>query len=113
MGLQNALVTKVSQSFVRTTHLTGLFTDLGIELSQLLLYKENAAYKSIRRSIFLKTMIISGFFLGGMLGGLGYQHFQLKILLLPVVMLLGALWYDRLLFRYYHLKRKFSDSTPK
>ncbi|WP_449397562.1 YoaK family protein [Chryseobacterium wanjuense] len=34
MGLQNALVTRVSQSVVRTTHLTGLFTDLGIELSQ-------------------------------------------------------------------------------
>ena len=28
MGLQNALVTRVSQSVVRTTHLTGLFTDL-------------------------------------------------------------------------------------
>lgn len=39
MGLQNALVTKVSGSVVRTTHLTGLFTDLGIELSQLFFYK--------------------------------------------------------------------------
>lgn len=35
MGLQNALVTKISNATVRTTHLTGLFTDLGIELSQL------------------------------------------------------------------------------
>ncbi|WP_374990541.1 DUF1275 family protein [Chryseobacterium sp. CFS15] len=33
MGLQNALVIRVSQSVVRTTHLTGLFTDLVIELS--------------------------------------------------------------------------------
>ena len=31
MGIQNSLVTKISQSTVRTTHLTGLFTDLGIE----------------------------------------------------------------------------------
>ncbi|MBB4119467.1 uncharacterized membrane protein YoaK (UPF0700 family) [Mesonia hippocampi] len=36
MGLQNALVTKISNAVVRTTHLTGLFTDLGIELTQLL-----------------------------------------------------------------------------
>ena len=35
MGLQNALVTRISGALVRTTHLTGLFTDLGIELSQL------------------------------------------------------------------------------
>lgn len=40
MGLQNALVTRVSQSVVRTTHLTGLFTDLGIELSQQLFHRE-------------------------------------------------------------------------
>ncbi|RYF78516.1 MAG: DUF1275 domain-containing protein, partial [Chitinophagaceae bacterium] len=33
MGLQNALVTSLSNSIVRTTHLTGLFTDLGIEVS--------------------------------------------------------------------------------
>jgi len=41
MGLQNAIVSKISQSTVRTTHLTGLFTDLGIELSQLFFYKKN------------------------------------------------------------------------
>jgi uncharacterized membrane protein YoaK (UPF0700 family) len=40
MGMQNAMVTKISQSIVRTTHLTGLFTDLGIELSQLFFYKK-------------------------------------------------------------------------
>ena len=40
MGIQNSLVTKISNSIVRTTHLTGLFTDLGIELSQLFFYKE-------------------------------------------------------------------------
>ncbi len=34
MGLQNSLVTTISNATVRTTHLTGLFTDLGIELSQ-------------------------------------------------------------------------------
>jgi uncharacterized membrane protein YoaK (UPF0700 family) len=35
MGMQNSLVTTISNATVRTTHLTGLFTDLGIELSQL------------------------------------------------------------------------------
>lgn len=31
MGMQNSLVTKLSGAVVRTTHLTGVFTDLGIE----------------------------------------------------------------------------------
>ncbi len=46
MGLQNALVTRVSQSVVRTTHLTGLFTDLGIELSQLFFFRNTTNVRS-------------------------------------------------------------------
>ncbi|WP_157274021.1 YoaK family protein [Pedobacter sp. BAL39] len=107
MGLQNALVTRVSQSVVRTTHLTGLFTDLGIELSQLFFYRDKEDQRTLRRSLFLKLMIIGFFFLGGIIGGICYRHFALKTLLLPGALLLFALWYDRLLFRYYSLKRKF------
>lgn len=107
MGLQNALVTKVSQSVVRTTHLTGLFTDLGIELSQLIFYREKAEKTRLYKSIFLKLMIISCFFFGGIIGGIAFQYFDLKTLLIPAALLLFALWYDKILFRYYHLKRRF------
>lgn len=41
MGLQNSYVTKVSDEVVRTTHLTGLFTDLGIEISYLFFLKRS------------------------------------------------------------------------
>lgn len=109
MGLQNALVTRVSQSVVRTTHLTGLFTDLGIELSQLFFYKDRPAKMQLNKSIFLKLAIICCFFLGCIIGGLVYRNFKLQTLLLPVGLLFFALWYDRLLFRYYHLKRKFRN----
>ncbi len=105
MGLQNALVTKVSKSVVRTTHLTGLFTDLGIEISQLLFYSEVGERVKLHKSIFLKLMIIAGFFIGGILGGFMFQFFKLKTLLLPAVMLLFALWYDHILLQFYHLKR--------
>ncbi|SHL13904.1 Uncharacterized membrane protein YoaK, UPF0700 family [Chitinophaga jiangningensis] len=106
MGLQNALVTRVSQSVVRTTHLTGLFTDLGIELSQLFFYRQKDQQLQLNKSIFLKVMIIGCFFMGCIVGGFTYQHFQLKTLFLPAGCLLFALWYDSLLFQYYHLKRK-------
>ena len=107
MGLQNALVTRVSQSVVRTTHLTGLFTDLGIELSQLFFYKDRSEQIQLNKDIFLKLAIICCFFLGCIIGGFTYPYFELRTLLLPVGLLLFALWYDRLLFRYYYLKRKF------
>ncbi len=35
MGLQNATITRISGAVVRTTHLTGVVTDLGLELVQL------------------------------------------------------------------------------
>lgn len=107
MGLQNALVTKVSQSVVRTTHLTGLFTDLGIELSQLPFYKERQQQIRLKRSIYLKLSIIGCFFLGGILGGFAYQYMGLRTLLIPAALLLYVMWYDRLLFQYYHIRRKF------
>lgn len=110
MGLQNALVTRVSQSVVRTTHLTGLFTDLGIELSQFFFHHQKEKKTQLNRSIFLKLMIISFFFLGGILGSLLYLYFQLKTLLFPLALLLFALWYDTLLFKYYRIKRKTRES---
>lgn len=109
MGLQNALVTRVSQSVVRTTHLTGLFTDLGIELSQLFFYNDQFKRTTLNKSIYLKLAIICSFFFGCILGGFTYAHFELKTLLIPVGLLLFALWYDRLLSRYYILRRKFRN----
>jgi uncharacterized membrane protein YoaK (UPF0700 family) len=106
MGLQNALVTRISQSVVRTTHLTGLFTDLGIELSLLVFHGQKEKNLQLNKSISLKLMIISCFFLGGILGALTYQHFQLKTLFLPVALLLFSLWYDWLLVKYHRVKRK-------
>lgn len=106
MGLQNALVTKVSQSVVRTTHLTGLFTDLGIELSQLFFYRKQFEVKQLSRSISLKLAIIGGFFLGCLSGGYLYQKFALGTLLLADLLLVFALFYDNILFRYYQLRRR-------
>jgi uncharacterized membrane protein YoaK (UPF0700 family) len=109
MGLQNALVTKVSQSVVRTTHLTGLFTDLGIELSQLLFYRDYIQRKRLKKSILLKLAIIGCFFLGCLLGGIAYKTMELKTLLLAAGALAFTLFYDNIRMRYYHLKRKIQS----
>ena len=109
MGLQNSLVTKVSQSVVRTTHLTGLFTDLGIELSQLFFYRKSSEYQQLSKSIYLKLAIIGCFFFGCIAGGLVFEHFELKTLLLASSFLIFALYYDHILFRFYHIKRKLKS----
>lgn len=108
MGLQNALVTEVSQSVVRTTHLTGLFTDLGIQMAELIFRKSELERKPLRKAIYLKLIIIVCFFLGGIIAAYLYAHFKLRTLLLPVVMLLFAMWFDNLVYRFYYLKRKLN-----
>lgn len=101
MGLQNALVTQVSRSVVRTTHLTGIFTDLGIELSQLLFYKNSEERSVLKHSLFLKVMIIGGFTFGGIIGGMLYGTYKFKTLLLTVFILLAVLAYDNFYIRRY------------
>ncbi|WP_161889868.1 YoaK family protein [Pontibacter russatus] len=105
MGLQNALVTRVSKSVVRTTHLTGLFTDLGIELSQLLFYKREEQQEKLTRSVHLKLVIISSFFAGCIVGGYVYKTLTLHTLAVAAGLLAVALAYDTLKFRYYRLRR--------
>ena len=106
MGLQNSLVTNASQSVVRTTHLTGLFTDLGIEFSQLFFYRKTLEAQQLKKSIWLKLAIICCFFLGCILGGFIYRSYELKTLLIGCVFLTIALFYDHILFQFYYLKRK-------
>jgi len=107
MGLQNSLVTRISNAIVRTTHLTGLFTDLGIELSQLFFYHDVAARAKLFTSIKLRLTIISFFFAGGIAGGIFYLEMGLHVLLLGVITLLGGLIYDSIKLRLLRLKRKY------
>ncbi len=94
MGLQNSLVTTISNSVVRTTHLTGLFTDLGIELSQLFFYKLRDQREKLYSSIKLRLTIISFFFFGGILGAIIYSTIQLYVLAVAGMILLIGLMYD-------------------
>lgn len=106
MGVQNSLVTKISQSTVRTTHLTGLFTDLGIELSQLFFYKKPEETKKLKKNIYLKFSIITFFFIGCFLGGFIYQFLEIRTLFIASFSLFIALIYDYLRLKFQIVKRK-------
>lgn len=114
MGLQNALVTKISQSTVRTTHLTGLFTDLGIETSQYFFYRQYPNAVKLKKNIFLKLSIIVFFFTGCISGTLLFYQIGLKALLAAAILITIALMMDNLIFYYNFTRRKFRRrQTPK
>lgn len=106
MGLQNSLVTRISGAVVRTTHLTGLFTDLGIELSQLFFYKTKEQNEKLTSTIKLRLRIIIYFFIGGVFGGIFYSYLSLYVLIIPATMLLIGLFYDNVKFKLLNWKRK-------
>jgi uncharacterized membrane protein YoaK (UPF0700 family) len=106
MGLQNSLVTTISNSTVRTTHLTGLFTDLGIELSQLFFYRKKEQQSKLLSSIKLRLTIISSFFIGGIVGGIFYTRIHLYVLAFAGATLLFAILFDTIKLKLILLKRK-------
>lgn len=77
-GLQNAMATTYSGAVVRTTHLTGVVTDLGLSLGHAL----RGGGLDLRR-IGLHAIILGGFLLGAALGGVGWARWQHAALLVP------------------------------
>jgi uncharacterized membrane protein YoaK (UPF0700 family) len=110
MGLQNSMVTTISNASVRTTHLTGLFTDLGIELSQLFFYKAEEQKLILLSSIKLRLTIINFFFIGGIIGGVLYTKNSLHALIFAATILVLGLLYDNLKFDLIVFRRKRKNS---
>jgi len=110
MGLQNSLVTRISNAMVRTTHLTGLFTDLGIEMSQLFFYTTIEQRHKLFASIKLRMRIINFFFIGGIAGGIFYSRMELKVLFIAAMLLVSGLLYDYVRIKIILLKKKLSHT---
>jgi uncharacterized membrane protein YoaK (UPF0700 family) len=80
MGLQNAINTKISNAEIRTTHVTGLVTDIGIELGKLFYWnmdRDDPARpmvfaNRVRLRILLSSLCM--FIFGGLSGAIGFKH---------------------------------------
>ena len=79
MGLQNAVITKLSKAEIRTTHITGIVTDIGIELGKLfycnrLKAPQQPKVLADRHKLNTLCLLALCFSLGGVLGALGFKH---------------------------------------
>lgn len=90
MGIQNAASTRISGSRVRTTHVSGVATDLGVGLAMLLGDSSSTEKLAIVLRLKLHLATIVFFALGGVLGVLGYQHLgslSFCVLAMPLIIL--------------------------
>ena len=78
MGLQNAVITKISRAEIRTTHVTGLVTDIGIELGKLVYVNPREPGRdpvlANRRKLRIHGLLVGCFFAGGLAGALGFKY---------------------------------------
>ena len=79
MGLQNAVITKISNAEIRTTHITGIVTDIGIELGKLFYWrafhidnvpKPKADFSRLQ----ILMLLVFFFFTGAVAGALGFKY---------------------------------------
>ncbi|HMN41414.1 MAG TPA: DUF1275 family protein [Phycisphaerales bacterium] len=110
MGLQNATITRISGGVVRTTHMTGVFTDLGLETVQFFYWLRDrrrdspplpaqALIHSVRvhptaLRLMLLASVVGSFALGAGLGAAAHDHVSAWAMLLPVSFLLWIIVHD-------------------
>jgi uncharacterized membrane protein YoaK (UPF0700 family) len=97
MGLQNAVITKLSNAEIRTTHVTGIVTDIGIELGKWAYWNCSPAQNHPNvmadgERLRVLTCLVLFFFMGGVTGAWGFKRigYMATVPLAMTLMLLVA-----------------------
>lgn len=80
-GLQNAMTSTYSGAVVRTTHVSGIFTDLGVIFGLKL-----RGHPIDKRRVILYLTLISGFIVGGVVGAISFDHLRFSAMLFPAAL---------------------------
>ncbi|MEK6629023.1 MAG: YoaK family protein [Bdellovibrionota bacterium] len=95
-GLQNAAISSASGATIRTTHLTGITTDLGLGLVRAEIHNLNPdEKKQERRSNYLKIATIVSFTLGSAVGALVFSQFKYQGFFFPMCIAMYLAWMAR------------------
>jgi uncharacterized membrane protein YoaK (UPF0700 family) len=98
MGLQNGLTASISNFAIKTTHLTGLTTDLGL-LFSMFTKKEYREDKNLVHRAQLLLYIVSAYMSGGIVAGVVYHQLKSFAFLVVCLVLCLIIAYD-----LYHSK---------
>lgn len=97
MGMQNATITKISGARIRTTHATGMITDIGIELGRWFFarIRPNVGLTADAAKLRILLQLVLAFLGGGIVGAVGYSQigffFSLPLALILLSLSLPAL----------------------
>ena len=112
MGLQNSMVSTLSGGLIKSSHLTGLFTDLGGDIAEWL-HPASEQKTATRNKIFIRLTILSFYFLGGIAGAYFFNKYNFVIFYFVPLILLTILYYDLAPFAMHRLIRIFTLPDKK
>lgn len=107
MGLQNGLTASVSNMSLKTTHLTGLTTDLAIVLS-MMTRKEHRDDQTVVEKAYLLLSILASYLSGGVVAGVAYLELGNNVFFVVSCLLAIVIIYDlqKIALRFVSLKNQ-------
>lgn len=100
MGVQNAMISHYKGTIIRTTHLSGVLTDLGLALGY-----QARGLDVDRKRVILHFLILIGFFLGGLIASMIYPLLKLNAFIIPAVFsLILSMIYWMIYLRYRYIQ---------
>ncbi len=113
-GLQNGLTASISNFSVKTTHLTGTTTDLGILFSMFTKKEFRKNGELVARAKLLMSIMVS-YVLGAVFSGLTYYYLEFRVFYVISVCLLVVIGYDayKIHIRHFHTGYRYSKIYKK
>lgn len=107
-GLQNGLTASISNFSVKTTHLTGTTTDLGI-LASMFTQKKFRKNPELMGKAKLLLSIMTAYVLGAVFSGLTYYHLEFRVFYVISICLLVVIGYDfyKINLRHFHTEYRY------
>lgn len=112
MGLQNGLVSNISGGLIKTSHLTGLFTDLGADVAEWL-YPNTPKTTALKNRLYIRFTILGFYFFGALVGGYFFDKYEFTIFYFIPMILFTILYYDLSPIALHKLSRLFSTNGKK
>jgi uncharacterized membrane protein YoaK (UPF0700 family) len=110
MGLQNSLVSTISGGLIKSSHLTGLFTDVGADLAEWL-HPRTAKTNVVKNRLYIRLTVLGFYFLGALMGGYFFELYNFKVFYFIPLILITILFYDLWDIIFYKFGRKFSSDS--
>ncbi|MBO6185559.1 MAG: DUF1275 domain-containing protein [Chryseobacterium sp.] len=113
-GLQNGLTASISNFLVKTTHLTGTTTDLGILMSMFTHKKYRKNPELIARAKLLSSVMLA-YVMGAVFSGLTYYYLEFSVFYVISLCLVVVIGYDlyKIHLRHFYTSYRYSKIYKK